>query len=286
MGNEQGVLAQRMAAGQPTLPRLQSVSRITEGLRGEHANGEDANAAAIAQRPGGQACVHLLNTGQVAVGDRFITWNSSGLDEPSLLEAKVVSVFDRETDAFAIPEHGPETKTRMRCVVLEYRAELDLIALKSSVARAQQAMEVEEEWREKLSNLGLNPGATAQLWVPKSKIVAAAEPKRRRSSLRSYLKTPSRSVSQQNFEAGEEGRGRMHATSLSEALEAGDELINTYKLVDDDHEAAARELDDDGSIDGGDEEFTDAINLESSVLTDNDGPGDIYTYTLLKVSHT
>lgn len=278
MGNEQGVLAQRMAAGQPTLPRLQSVTRI---LGGDHTEGEDVDAA-VAQRPGGQACVHLLNTGQVAVGDRFITWNSSSLDEPSLLEAKVVSVFDRETDAFAIPEHGPQNKTRMRCVVLEYRAELDLISLKASVSRAQQAMTVEEEWREKLSNLGLNPGATAQLWVPKSKIVAAAEPKRRRSSLKSYLKTPSRSVSQQQFEAGE-GRGRMHATSLSEALDAGDELINTYKLVDDDHEAAARELDDGSADEGADEEFTDAINLESSVLTDNDGPGDIYTYTLLKV---
>jgi len=257
MGNEHGILAHREANGQSTLPRLQSLNGIvgtSEFVEEEEEIPTDS--------PGKQASDRLHERGHVNVGDKFVVWNSSSLEEASLLEGKVVGVYDRESDAFA---GAGGRRTRLKCVQLEFRMEMDMITLQQSVGRAQQAITVEREWRDKLRSLGLTPGATADLWVPSSNIIAAAEPKRRRSSLQSYLRTPARKSSSDVH----------RATSLADAV-SPHERITTYTL-DSGTKPPAHDTDDDA------DEFADAIDVESSLLAGADGPGDVYTYTLLRV---
>ena len=58
MGNEQGIMADRMMAGQSALPRLQSVGA---GLAVNDAQSPNApQVPQVLQQPGGQACVRLL----------------------------------------------------------------------------------------------------------------------------------------------------------------------------------------------------------------------------------
>ena len=110
----------------------------------------------------------LENRGGVQIGDVFVTWHSSRLKEVSYMEGTVVDIFEQEVDE-ALFGQPSRKKTFVKFLALQYpngkREELSLRDLRSSVARAQQAMATEQEWFEKVRQHGLSPGMVVDLWV-------------------------------------------------------------------------------------------------------------------------
>ena len=111
---------------------------------------------------------HHQNDGGIFIGATFVTWLSSALTEVSYMKGTVVDVFEMSAGT---PLYGDTRKheQKKKYVVLKYdngrTAELDIPGLKASVARAQQAMIEEQEWRDKIRALGLVEGESSQLWV-------------------------------------------------------------------------------------------------------------------------
>ncbi len=127
MGNEMAVPAHQDSIEKPTLPRLQSLANQAHAADGSGGGGGGGggsdNAAPRREISWDDALDRLQRTGRIRVGDRFTTWNNSSADEPSLVDAKVLSTNKRDGETYA---------------VLEYHAEVPLPALKTSVQRAQQ----------------------------------------------------------------------------------------------------------------------------------------------------
>jgi len=111
----------------------------------------------------------LQAKGDIAIGDTFVTWLSSAMTEVSYKEGRVVDIFEMEAGT---PLYGDSRRKqpKKKYVVIQYdngrQAELDIVGLKASVARAQQALLAEQEWLERVNATGLRKDATVELWVP------------------------------------------------------------------------------------------------------------------------
>ena len=138
----------------------------------------------------------------IAVGDKFVTWHSSRLKDVSYMEGTVVDIFEQPMDVplfegnldaeirdgtsrRAAVSRKPRSRTY---VVLEYPnhavEELTIHELRSSVARAQQALKTEKEWGDRLAAAGFSKGSTVELWVAEEQLRSPSthSPGRTRSS--------------------------------------------------------------------------------------------------------